>query len=70
MGLFIYKGGSGSGGSSGGRGEVTLVDGELVYSADPDVLIEDGRVYFAEFGLNAGVHLVDGRLYAEEVSNT
>lgn len=68
--LFGGYGESSSGGQPGTRGEVSLVDGNLTYSADPDVLIEDGKVYFADSGLNAGMHLVDGKLYAEEVMIT
>lgn len=64
--LFGHSG-SGSSGSGGSQSEVSLVDGKLIYEAIPDVLIEEGKVYFADSEPNAGISLVEGRLYAEEV---
>lgn len=57
-----------SGNTVGTRGEVKNVDGKIVYTTDPDVLIENGRVYFADGELNAGIHMVDGKMYAEVVN--
>lgn len=67
MGLFIYKDGLKSQGS---LSRVAFTENELIYTIVPDVLIENNKVYFAKSDLNAGMHLVDGKLYAEEVPST
>lgn len=61
------SGGQSSGGNS-GNGTGTIVDGDkIVYTITPDVLIENGKVYFDNTGLNAVIQYSEGKLYAEGV---
>lgn len=69
LGKSLFGNGSSFGGSGETKscGEMRLEDGKLYYEPLPDVLIEDGKVYFTETGTNADLSLIDGKVYVEEV---